>query len=125
MIFLESRHVIAINEFVTRGQPVRDLGAVESACGRPQATAFGEDAYPGLTGKAAALLQSLARNHAFIDGNKRTAWLSAMAFLDVNGHALDPDFDVDTAESLMLAVATGAIRDLELIAFQLLRFMAT
>ncbi|MBE7189946.1 type II toxin-antitoxin system death-on-curing family toxin [Jatrophihabitans endophyticus] len=64
---------------------VRDLGLLESALARPQASAFGEDAYPDLLTKAAALLESLARNHALIDGNKRLAWVGMRLFLVLNG----------------------------------------
>lgn len=67
-------------------QPVvRDLGLLESALARPQASAFGVDAYPTLHEKAAALLESLARNHALIDGNKRLAWVATRLFLILNG----------------------------------------
>lgn len=55
---------------------VRDVGLLESDLARPQASAFGEDAHPELHVKAAALLESLARNHALIDGNKRLAWVA-------------------------------------------------
>lgn len=64
---------------------VRDVGLLESALARPQASAFGEDAYPDLNVKAAALLESLARNHALIDGNKRLAWVATRLFLVLNG----------------------------------------
>ena len=64
---------------------VRDVGLLESALGRPQASVFGSDAYPELHDKAAALLESLARNHALIDGNKRLAWVSTKLFLALNG----------------------------------------
>ena len=64
---------------------IRDVGLLESALARPQASAFGEDAYPELRLKAAALLESLARNHALIDGNKRLAWTATRYFLIVNG----------------------------------------
>ena len=83
----------------------RDLGLVESAVGRPQASVFGEDAYPDIPTKVAALLHSLARNHAFVDGNKRIAWLAAGAFCFANGYVLDaPD---DPAYDLVIAVASG------------------
>jgi death-on-curing protein len=72
----------------------------------PQATIFGVDAYPSTFEKAAALLQSLARNHALVDGNKRTAWAAAWTFLHINGFELSPDFDVDVAEALMNEFAT-------------------
>lgn len=91
---------------------VADYGLLDAAVARPQATAFGVDAYPDLFTKAAALLQSLARNHALVDGNKRTAWAAAWTFLYLNGVELDPGFDVDDAENFMNAVATQG--DLEL-----------
>ncbi|MGU3499475.1 type II toxin-antitoxin system death-on-curing family toxin [Mycobacterium sp. C31M] len=86
---------------------VRDYGLLDAAGARPQATVFGVDAYPQLWDKAAALLQSLARNHALVDGNKRTAWAAAWTFLFINGVELAPDFDVDRAEDLMNEVATA------------------
>ena len=64
--------------------PVRDLGLLDSAIARPRSTAFGTEAYPAIEGKAAALLHSLARNHALVDGNKRLAWLATAIFLDIN-----------------------------------------
>jgi death-on-curing protein len=64
---------------------VRDVGLLESALARPQASAFGEEAYSTLHEKAAALLESLARNHALIDGNKRLAWVATRLFLILNG----------------------------------------
>jgi death on curing protein len=65
--------------------PVRDVGLLGSAVARPQTTVFGEDAYPDLWMKAAALLQSIVNNHALVDGNKRLGWLSTAVFLDING----------------------------------------
>ncbi len=64
---------------------IRDIGLLESALARPQASAFGVDAYASLHEKAAALLESLARNHALVDGNKRLAWVATRLFLIVNG----------------------------------------
>ncbi len=68
--------------------PVRDLGLLGSAAGRPRASAFGEDAYPDLWTKAAAMLQSIVKNHALVDGNKRLGWLATAVFLDINGVAV-------------------------------------
>jgi death on curing protein len=85
---------------------VRDLGLLESALGRPRASAFGEDAYPALHLKAAALLDSLARNHALVDGNKRLAWVATRLFLVFN----DQDVRVPTPEAgdeFVRAVAQG------------------
>jgi death-on-curing protein len=68
--------------------PVRDLGLLGSAAARPQASAFGEDAYPDVWTKAAALLQSIVGNHALVDGNKRLGWLVTAVFLEINGTAV-------------------------------------
>ena len=64
---------------------VRDYGLLESALARPAATVFGQNAYADLHLKAAALLHSLARNHALVDGNKRLAWTACLTFLAING----------------------------------------
>jgi len=65
--------------------PIRDIGLLGSAAARPQATAFGQDAYPDLLTKAAALLQSIVNDHASVDGNKRLGWLATAVFLELNG----------------------------------------
>lgn len=96
---------------------VRDYGLLESALSRPRATVFGQDAYPELHLKAAALLQSLARNHALIDGNKRLAWTACLTFLAINGQWIRAAED-DRFE-FAIAVATGALTDLDRIAGQL------
>jgi death-on-curing protein len=90
------------------GEPQpRDVGLVESAVARPRAAVFGNDAYPDLHTKAAALMHSLARNHAFVDGDKRVSWLAAGAFYWANGYELEaPD---DPAYELVIAVATGEL----------------
>ena len=64
---------------------IRDIGLLGSAAARPQTTAFGQDAYPDLITKAAALLQSIVNNHALVDGNKRLGWLATAVFLELNG----------------------------------------
>ena len=64
--------------------PVRDMGLLGSAVARPQTTAFGDDAYPDIWTKAAALLQSIVKNHALVDGNKRLGWLTTAVFLEIN-----------------------------------------
>ncbi len=65
--------------------PIRDAGLLAAAAARPQASAFGADAYPDLWTKAAALLQSIVGNHPLVDGNKRLGWLSTAVFLELNG----------------------------------------
>jgi death-on-curing protein len=86
--------------------PVRDIGLLDSAQGRPRSSAFGEDAYPTLSLKAAALLQSLARNHALVDGNKRLSWLATVVFLDLNKH--EPRVTDEEAFQLVIDAAVGA-----------------
>ena len=87
--------------------PVRDLGLLDAAVARPQSTAFGEDAYPTVKFKAAALLHSIVTNHALIDGNKRLGWLATTVFLDVNGESVD--LEDDDAFQLVMDVAEGRI----------------
>ncbi len=65
--------------------PIRDVGLLGSAVARPQTTLLGEDAYPDIWTKAAALLHSIVNNHALIDGNKRLGWLATAVFLELNG----------------------------------------
>ncbi len=96
--------------------PVRDVGLLDSAMGRPRSSAFGQDAYPTLALKGAALLHSLARNHALVDGNKRLAWLATVVFLDLNGQA--PDISHDDAFELVMDVSEGLL-DVEVIARRL------
>jgi death-on-curing protein len=84
---------------------VRDEGLLFSALARPAASAFGQDAYATLELKAAALLTSIARNHALIDGNKRFSWYLTLAFLRVNGFRVD--MTNDDAFDLVIAVAQG------------------
>ncbi|GGV88676.1 toxin Doc [Streptomyces gelaticus] len=102
---------------------VRDYGLLDSALARPQASVFGQDAYPDVWQKAAALMESLARNHALVDGNKRIAWYATWVFLHINGHRLSADFDVDEAEKFVLDVCQGAI-DMPRIAERLPGFAA-
>ena len=87
--------------------PVRDLGLLDSACHRPQASLFGQEAYPTLAGKAAALMQSLAGNRALVDGNKRLALLATVVFLRINGYVLD--LSDDEAFDLTMSVAAGQL----------------
>jgi death-on-curing protein len=85
--------------------PVHDVGLLDSAAARPRSRAFGQDAYPSLELKAAALLHSICRNHALVDGNKRLAWLAAVVFLDTNGVAVE--LTHDQAFDLVMQVAEG------------------
>jgi death-on-curing protein len=86
---------------------VRDAGMLGSALARPSASMMGVDAYPTLEAKAAALLESLCRNHAMIDGNKRLAWTLTVSFLWINGRV--HDFDTMQAFDLVLGVAAATL----------------
>lgn len=86
------------------GVRVADPGLLGSALTRPSMSVFGEDAYPSLERKAAALMESLARNHVLVDGNKRLAWTATVVFLRINGSDLTYA-SVDEAELYVLAVA--------------------
>jgi death on curing protein len=85
---------------------VRDIGLLDAAAHRPQASAFGEDAYPTAHEKAGALLEAVVRNHALVDGNKRLGWAAVVVFYDLNGLDLEP-LSVDEAVELVVAVAAG------------------
>jgi len=90
------------------GRPgLRDLGAIASALSQPRVSVGGQDAYPTLIDKAAALGYSLIRNHGFIDGNKRTAHAAIEVFLVMNGMELRAS--VDDQERFMLALAAGDV----------------
>ena len=110
MIFLDLDDLLVVGERAL-GAPVevRDHGLLESALARPQATVFGEDAYPDLATKAAALLHSIVRNHALVDGNKRLALGATVAFLGLNGFSWRMDNDEQFA--FMLAVARSELDD--------------
>jgi len=87
--------------------PVGDLGLLDSACHRPQASFFGREVYPTLAGKAAALMHSLAGNHALVDGNKRLALLATAVFLRIDGYVLN--LTDDEAFALTMSVAAGQL----------------
>jgi death-on-curing protein len=102
---------------------VRDVGLIDAAVHRPRASVLGQDAYPDLYSKAAALLHSLARGHPLVDGNKRLAWLATYVFCAKNDVELDPADD--DAYDLMVAVAAGEIDDVVEIALRLHTFIAS
>jgi death on curing protein len=111
VIYLTEPELLAIAARVVDEVLVRDHGLISSAAARPQASAFGEDAYPDLETKAAALLQSITRNHALIDGNKPLGLAATIAFLGVNGRSLT--LSEDEAYDLVIAVATGELSEVE------------
>ena len=116
--YLTLEHLLRIADGAAGAEVVvRDIGLLESALGRPRATVFGEDAYPDVHTKAAALLHSVLRNHALVDGNKRLGWAATVVFLGINGHRVTaPD---DEAFELVVAVAAGELTDVLTIAERL------
>lgn len=93
--------------------PISDLGLLAAAAARPRASAFGDDAYPDLWSKGAALLHSVVKSHPLVDGNKRLGWLSCAVFLDING--IDPTrASNDDVYDLVMHVAAHPIEVNEL-----------
>jgi death-on-curing protein len=93
------------------GHGVRDVGLLQSAVARPQATFGGEDLYPDVVSQAAALMDSLARNHPFVDGNKRTAITSTGIFLGMNGMRLEVAQKELVRFALNVAVGKASLAD--------------
>ena len=103
----------------TLGLPpdVRDIGILEAAVARTRASVYGEDAYPDLDAKAAALLHSIVTGHALIDGNKRLGWVAVRLFYRLNDRDLRAP--IDDAFDLVTAIADGSLRDIASIAARL------
>jgi death-on-curing protein len=120
--YLTVEDLVQLGELILPGPlGIRDLGLLASAAARPQASAFGKDAYPDVWTKVAALLHSLVGNHALIDGNKRLGWLGTAAFLDLNG--VDPyGIPNDEVYDLVMQVATEP-REVHAIAAELKRLV--
>ena len=116
--YLDLEDLLDVARAAVGGNPeVRDYGLLESALARPRASVFGADAYPDLHLKATALLHSLARNHALVDGNKRSAWTACRTFLAINGQSINaPE---DDRFGVVIQVATAALADLDEIADRL------
>lgn len=106
MEFLELEDLLWITKALGAG-PVRDPGLLEAAVARPMTTLFGDDAYPSLELKAAALMHSICRNHGLVDGNKRLAWAATVTFLRLNGASAS--WSQDFAFDLTMAVADGTL----------------
>lgn len=104
-VFLTLEDLLTLVEDLGVG-PIRDLGLLESAVRRPMTSVWGQEAYPDLDAKAASLLDSLVRNHALVDGNKRLGWLSTVVFYGLNGINLDAVDD--DAYALVVEIASGA-----------------
>ena len=110
--YLELADILKLGQEIISDFRIRDLGLLESAVARPRTSVFGEDAYPTFPDKVAALMHSIARNHALIDGNKRLAWSAARLFCLMND--VDIKMNRDRAYELVVAVASGQIELAEL-----------
>lgn len=111
MIYLTTEEVIRLQEMVVQqsgGRPgILDRGKIDSAVALPRASFGGQELYPTLAEKAAAIGYSLACNHGFIDGNKRVGHAGMEAFLVLNGHELNAG--VDEQEAVFLQLAAGSL----------------
>lgn len=114
--YLSLEQVLAAQEALIKryggSQGIRDKGLLESAIFRPQATVFGEEAYPTLFEKCAVIGYSLIQNHPFVDGNKRTGFAAMHLMLLINGYDLTSisKEEVDMTEK----VASGKMREPEI-----------
>jgi death on curing protein len=117
VIFLDPEDLLHIAQRTLGNFEIRDVGLLESASARPRSTVFGEDAYPSIHLKAAALLHSIARNHPLVDGNKRLALAATLGFYGLNGLRLT--LSNDEAYELIMAAAAGELDDVEGIADRL------
>ncbi|MBP2115513.1 type II toxin-antitoxin system death-on-curing family toxin [Paenibacillus silagei] len=123
--FLTKEEVITAHHFMMKRMNdadqagVKDHGLLESAVHRPQQSIFGEDAYPSIFDKAAALLESLVKNHCFHNGNKRTAYLVTKSFLVLNGYHLK--MQREFAVEFVVDIAKG-VHSLEMISYILTKY---
>lgn len=107
---LDLEDLLVSAEVALGGPPqVGDIGILEAAVARTRASVYGEDAYPDLHAKAAALLHSIVTGHALIDGNKRLGWVSVRLFYRLNG--TDVRIPIDDAFDLVTSIADGTLRD--------------
>ena len=93
----------ALQQISIAGFFVKDVGLLDSALARPQTSVFGEDAYPTLELKAAAMTHSVIKNHPMVDGNKRTSWFLLNAFLYINGYLLEMSTELGLEFTLGIA----------------------
>jgi death-on-curing protein len=105
--YLYLDEVIEIGEALIPDFRIRDIGLLESAVNRPEMTVYGREVYKTLAEKIAALMHSLASNHALVDGNKRITWSCGRVFAILND--CDFEVDVDEAERIIMALASGEL----------------
>lgn len=96
---------VLVSQLTRVGFVVRDAGLLLSSLARPETSLFGVDAYETLALKTAALMDSIVNNHPMVDGNKRSAWLAANIFVELNGFEFDAE--TDEAFDFILAIATS------------------
>jgi len=114
VIELELDDLLHIAHRVLDEAQVRDVGLLEAAVARPRTSVGGVDAYPTLHLKAAALVHSVVRNHALVDGNKRLGLGAVLVFYRVNGRRLT--MSEDEAHDFIVAIASGELDDVGQIA---------
>ncbi|MEV4319372.1 Fic family protein [Actinocrispum sp. NPDC049592] len=108
LTYLDASDLLVLAAAVTGGDlVVRDLGLLDSAAHRPQATVLGVEAYETLWLKAAALMESIIRNRPLAEGNWRLGWVAAVTLCDINGWWVDAE--EDAALDLVREVDRGAI----------------
>jgi len=111
MRYLSLEEVVSLHSLLitqSGGFPgLRDRGALETAVAQPEASFGGEELYPSLAVKAAALAHSLIQNHPFVDGNKRIGHAALEVFLLLNGHEIEAS--VDEQEEIIIGVASGKV----------------
>ena len=105
--YLSLEEVIEIGEALIPDFRIRDIGLLESAVHRPATVIYGQEAYPSIEGKIAALMHSLAANHTLIDGNKRLTWSSGRLFAILNN--LDFYVGIDEAEEVIISLSSGGL----------------
>ena len=97
----------ALQQISVAGFYVKDLGLLDSALARPRTALFGDDAYPTLELKAAAMVHSIIKNRAMVDGNKRTSWFMLSSFLYINGYFIE--MTADQGMEFTLGIATDKL----------------
>jgi death-on-curing protein len=114
VIYLDVEDLLYIAERVLGAPPdLRDVGLLEAAAVRPRASAFGKDAYGDVHQKAAALLHSVVRNHALVDGNKRWGLAAVIAVYGLNGRRLT--MTNDEAYDVIMSIASGDVDNVVII----------
>ena len=116
MRYLSLQEVISLHSLLIAqsggSSGLRDRGALESAVAQPEASFGGEELYPDLASKAAALGHSLIQNHPFVDGNKRVGHAAMEVFLLLNGHEIAAS--IDEQEHIIISVASGKMARIDL-----------